>query len=283
MNIWIMDSESGITLLYKAHMDFDVNEDLISGLLTALNQFSSIEFKQPIESIDMGGLRWVYLSHPESKLLFIAADTKDVDANIISARLNVIKQTFIKEYQMYDSSWRKTWNGNIEKFQSFKKVIEEFYMQWKQVAKVQNIAEFYDILLVFQQILNLLMDVIEGHFAIEIKEKIYSRIEDMFENYLNHQYVKANPELQKISFNRRDGFNIIDINPQNCDMIVVEKQIINLIKRVVNIIKFYAGPANSIKFFIEENIFKYILSNFNLLKALNLDQFLLQVFLEDSS
>ena len=60
MNIWILDSNSGITLLYKPYMDLPVNEDLVSGLLTALNQLSIVEFRgQGIESIDMGGLRWV--------------------------------------------------------------------------------------------------------------------------------------------------------------------------------------------------------------------------------
>ena len=52
-----MESDSGITLVYKPYMDFPVNEDLVSGLLTALNQFTIVEFKQGIESIEMGGLR----------------------------------------------------------------------------------------------------------------------------------------------------------------------------------------------------------------------------------
>ena len=101
----------------------------------------------------------------------------------------------------------------------------------------------------------------------------------MFENYSKHKYVENNPELQKITFERKDGFNIIDINPQNCDMLVVEKQIINLIKRIVQIIAESCGRVATINFFIEEKVFTYILSNFNLLKTLHLDQFLLQVFL----
>mgnify|MGYP006290097583 FL=1 len=96
INIWILDADSGVSLLYTAYMDFHVNEDLVSGLLTALNQFSSVELKQPIESIEMSGLRWVYLSDPNSGLLFIAADKKDVSADLLSARLNVIKQTLYK-------------------------------------------------------------------------------------------------------------------------------------------------------------------------------------------
>jgi len=49
MNIWILDSESGITVLYKPYMDLPIDEDLISGLLTALNQFTTYELKEGIE------------------------------------------------------------------------------------------------------------------------------------------------------------------------------------------------------------------------------------------
>ena len=280
INIWILDADSGVSLLYTAYMDFHVNEDLVSGLLTALNQFSSVELKQPIESIEMSGLRWVYLSDPNSGLLFIAADKKDVSADLLSARLNVIKQTFIQEYDIKDQVWREKWDGNVERFFPFKDIIDEYYTQWKQVAEVQNVAEFFDILLVFQQILNRLMDVIQGHTTGWLKEKIHLKIESMFKNYQDHRYVQENEELQKLTYNRDDGFNIIDINPQNCDMMVVEKQIINLIRRVVQIIRGEVGISQSINFFIQENIFNYILSNLDLLKSLSLDHFLLQVFLE---
>ena len=124
------------------------------------------------------------------------------------------------------------------------------------------------------------MDVIQGHTTGWLKEKIHLKIESMFKNYQDHRYVQENEELQKLTYNRDDGFNIIDINPQNCDMMVVEKQIINLIRRVVQIIRGEVGISQSINFFIQENIFNYILSNLDLLKSLSLDHFLLQVFLE---
>ena len=63
-------------------------------------------------------------------------------------------------------------------------------------------------------------------------------------------------------------------------MVVVEKQIINLIKRLILNIREFVGHARSVQFFMEEAIFSYILSNLNLLKTLNLDHFLLQTFLE---
>ncbi len=279
MNIWIMESDSGITLLYKPYMDFSVNEDLVSGLLTALNQFTIVEFKQGIDSIEMGGLRWVYIQEKESNLLFIAADTKDVSADMLRSRLDVIRNTFIEQYLNDKAYWLNRWNGNVEIYKPFEKTIDEFYTQWKQAEHITTVAEFFDILGIFQQILNLVINVIESHLLPEKKEVIYNRIEKMFEHYAGHDYVRNNPELSKITFNRESGINIININPTNCDMFVVEKQIINLIRRIVDIIKSEEGFYSSLKYFIDENIFDYLISNFSLLNELNLFTFLLQLFL----
>jgi len=280
MNIWILDSESGITLLYKPYMDLPIDEDLISGLLAALNQFTTYELKEGIESIEMGGLRWSYLEEKDSNLLFVATSEKDISSNMLRARLNIIKQSFLEEYVSKDSeTWKNVWKGNTELFSPFKDVIDEYYSQWLTAENISAIAEYFDILGVFQQILNLLINVIEGHFTSDKKERIYQQIESMFANYLNHKYVQGNPELSKISFNHITGINIINIDPTNCDMLVVEKQIINLVRRITEMIKGEEGYYVTLHYFIEENIFEYLISNISLLKELNLFKFLLQLFL----
>jgi len=279
MNIWVLDSQSGITLLYKPYLDLSLNEDLISGLLTAINQFTVFELKQVIESIDMSGLRWVYLENNELNLLFIAAAEKDVNSDILKARLHIIKQTFIQEYAQDKEEWKVLWKGNTDLFNPFKDVIDEYYTQWLTAENISALAEYFDILGVFQQILNLLINVIEAHFHPTNKERIYKRIESMFEHYLNHEYVQQNPELCKFSFNRATGINIISIDPKNVDMIIVEKQIVNLIRRVVEMIKSEVGYQRSLRYFIDENVFDYLVSNLSLLNELNLFKFLLQLFL----
>ncbi|GAG66704.1 unnamed protein product [marine sediment metagenome] len=280
MNVWILDSESGITLLYKPYMDLALDEDLISGLLAALNQFTTYEFKQGIESIEMGGLRWSYLEDNEYKLLFIAASEKNISSNMLKARLNVIMQTFIEQYVTGDKeNWSSVWKGDTDLFSPFKDVIDEYYTQWLTAENITTIAEYFDILGVFQQILNLLTNLIEAHFPAEKKETIYSQIESMFEHYLSNEYVKNNSELSKFSFSRATGINIINIDPTKCDMIVVEKQIINLVRRIVEMIKKQEGYYVSLHYFIEENIFEYLISNISLLNELNLFKFLLQLFL----
>jgi hypothetical protein len=101
----------------------------------------------------------------------------------------------------------------------------------------------------------------------------------MFNDYSNMEIVKKNPELSNITFERKIGFNVVNINPMNCDMYAVERHIINIIRNMVEIFKYYIGYYTSLKYFIEENIFDYLLSNFSLLNDLNLFTFLLQLFL----
>jgi len=280
MNIWILDSESGITLLYKAYMDLPIDEDLVSGLLAALNQFTTYELKQGIESIEMGGLRWAYLEKKEANLLFVATSEKNISSNMLKARLNVIMQTFVERFVSENKNeWKNLWKGNTELFYPFKDTIDEYYSQWLTAEGISTIAEYFDILGVFQQILNLLINVVEGHFTPEKKENIYIEIESMFTHYLNHKYIQNHQELSKFSFSPSTGINIINIDPTNCDMLVVEKQIINLIRRITEMIKNEEGYYVTLHYFIEENIFDYLISNISLLNELNLFKFLLQLFL----
>jgi len=279
MNIWVLESDSGITLVYKPYMDFPVNEDLVSGLLTALNQFTIVEFKQGIDSIEMGGLRWVYIQDKNTNLLFIGADSKDVSGDTLRSRLDVIRHTFIQQYAKDENHWGSKWAGNVEIYKPFENVIDEYYTQWKQAERITTVAEFFDVLGIFQQILNLVTNVIEGNLSEKKKHNIYEQIENMFETYSKLDIVKKNPELNNITFQRKIGINIIGINPMNCDMIIVERELINLIRRMVEIVKNEEGYFASVKLFIKENIFDYLISNFSLLNDLNLFIFLLQLFL----
>jgi len=271
-----MDNESGVLLLYKPFQDLMVDEDLVSGLLSALNQFTVFEFKSGIESLDMGGLRWVYLEDEKTHLLFIAADTKDVNSEILRARLNVIKQSFIRMYFADGKNAREDWDGNVEKFTPFKDIIDEYYSQWKKAEAVTTIAEFFDILGIFQQILNLIMSIISKVDDPELNRKLNT----MITNFKKRPEIVKDPELKKIDFSLDSGFNIISINPSKTDMMKAERELISLIKMVITIMKNHIGHKENVIHLIEENIFDYILNNLVLIKELNLDKFLLELLLE---
>ena len=76
-HIWIIDDLSSTAVFYKNYTAMDLDQDLVSGLLSALHNFSEVELKhQGIESIQMSGLSWTYLDSKEYSLLLIGADDK---------------------------------------------------------------------------------------------------------------------------------------------------------------------------------------------------------------
>lgn len=279
MNLWILDSIKGITLLYKPFLELPVKDDLVSGLLTALNQFTLFEFNEPIDSIDMGGYKWVYILVPEYNLLFVAADSKDVNVMTLRSRLEFIQQLFITQYVINQDHWKENWKGDVELFKPFNDIVEDYYIQWQAAENIDTYANFFDIIGIFQQILNLLHDIIRNQIDFNKQDVIYKRIEKIFKEFQNRMDIIKIRELDKITYSRESGFNIININPTHIDVNVVEKLLKNLIIQIVKVIKSELGHDLSLNYFSEYNIFNYIFKNITLLKRLNIEDFFLQLFL----
>ncbi len=278
MNIWILD-DNGLCLFYRSYLDLNIDELLVSGLLAALNQFILTQFKQSIESIDMAGLRWIYLTDEEFNLIFVASDTKDMNAEIIRARLSVFKESFIKEYIKNKDNWTENFKGDVSIFDPFNIVFDKYCSQWTEAEDLSTFAKFFDLLGVIQQLLNLIKRVVEVHITGKKKENILWNIENLFENLRKKKEIKDNPELSKIEFSRDFGFNILSINLPSCDTHIVRNHIVFLIREVIKIVKNEIGHGKSFDLFSEEKIFEYVFNNIVLLKKLNLDVPLLQLFL----
>ena len=275
MIIWILDSESGIKLLYKSFLKTDADEDIVSGFLSAFHHFSVIEFKQTLDSIEMGGLRWIYIIEPKYNLLFVAADTKNVKTENLMGRLNVIKKAFIEEYHEVLGKWE----GNTSIFSPFSNVIEDYYNQWGEVETLTHVADFFDILGVYQQILIMLRNIIEGKMYSKSKISILNRIAKIYNSLKSKEEFKNQEELKNISFSKDSWFNIIDINLIKCDPKLVIKYLNVIIEGIVNTLKEIKGKNLCFKYFSEEKVYAYIFNNMKLLKDLNLDKFLLELFL----
>jgi hypothetical protein len=279
MIVWIMESDSGIKLLYKSFLKTDADEDIVSGFLTAFNHFSMMEFKQSIDSIEMGGLRWIYISVPEYNLLFVAAGTKDTKTEFLKGRLDVIKNAFIKEF---DPAWKKkgnTWDGDINIFLPFLQLIEDYYAQWEEVENLTQTADFFDILGIFQNIFIMLRNIIENKMYSKSKNEILNFVDSMYSEFKQHEDFKCEPELENISFTKDEWFNIIDINLIKCDKDLVIRNLKYLLTEVVNTLKDVKGDNLCLKYFREEKVYSYIFNNMTLLKDLNLDMYLLELFL----
>jgi hypothetical protein len=279
MIIWILESDSGIKLLYKSFLKTDADEDIVSGFLTAFNHFSMIEFKQSIDSIEMGGLRWIYISEPKYNLLFVAAGIKEMKTDILKSRLDVIKNAFIKEF---DKVWEKkghNWDGDIKIFDPFLKLIEDYYNQWQEVETLTLVADFFDILGIFQNLFIMLRNIIENKMYNKSKKEILDLIEAHYKSYINQKDFKTKPELKNITFSKDSWFDIVDINLIKCDKETVIKHLKSLITKVVKIFMGVKGNNLCLKYFREEKVYSYIFNNMELLQDLSLDMFLLELFL----
>ncbi|MHA1273581.1 MAG: hypothetical protein ACTSQP_09175 [Promethearchaeota archaeon] len=279
MNIWILDSKKGINLLFKSFLQIPVDKDIVSGLLTAFNQFTTAEFQQSIESIEMGGLRWIYLYVPETDLLFVASDTKDVDASTLKARLEIIQDAFLSKYKDLWEQRGNSWEGDLHIFSPFEEIIEDYYFQWKDAEIITTLANFFDLLRAFQQILNIIRSIIEILLNEEEQEKIYFEIERIFNKFKTQPEIINDRELNKISFSKERGFKVIDLNPMNCDPVMAKENLKNIIVRIVRVFKNTFGEDKSMILFKKGGIFDYIYENLDFLKYLRLDHFLLKLFL----
>ncbi|MFX0058477.1 MAG: hypothetical protein ACFE8J_09285 [Candidatus Heimdallarchaeota archaeon] len=279
MIIWILNSESGVKLLYKSFLKTDADEDIVSGFLTAFHHFSMMEFHQSLESIEMGGLRWIYILEQDYNLLFVAADNKRVKTAMLMGRLNVIKNAFIKEYEQVWKKKGKSWEGNLNVFTPFLKTIEDYYNQWEQAETLTDVADFFDILGIFQQILIMLRNILEKKMYTKSKTLILNHIEESYDSLRNKEEFKDQPELTNVSFTQDAWFNFSDINLIKCDKELVIKYLKSILTEVVYDLKQTKGRNLCLKYFNEEGIYAYIVSNMKLLKDLNLDRFFLELFL----
>ncbi len=279
MIIWIMEAESGVKLLYKSFLKTDADEDIVSGFLNAFHHFSMVEFKESLDSIEMGGLRWVYILEDKFNLLFVAADTKHIKTELLLGRLNVIRNAFIKEYE---SAWEKkghSWDGDINIFLPFLNEIEDYNEQWGAVEDLAKVADFFDILGIFQKILIMLRNIVENKMYSKSKSMVLNKIEQVYNNFTNQKDFKDTPELKNISFNKESWFNIMDINLMKSDIELVLKNLKTILSKIVSILKEVKGKNLCFKYFSEENVYGYLFNNMRLLKDLNLDTYMLENFL----
>jgi hypothetical protein len=191
----------------------------------------------------------------------------------------VIKNAFIKEFNKVWEKKGKSWDGDIKIFNPFLKLIEDYYHQWEQVESLTLVADFFDILGIFQNLFIMLRNIIEKKMYTKSQKEILNLIESHYKSYTNQKDFKTQPELKNITFKKDSWFDIVDINLIKCDKETVIKHLKSLLTQVVNIFKEVKGDNLCLKYFKEENVYSYIFNNMEFLKDLNLDMFLLELLL----
>ncbi|MBD3212512.1 MAG: hypothetical protein GF311_07885 [Candidatus Lokiarchaeota archaeon] len=279
MLIWILDSESGVKLLYASLRDAKIDSDISSGFLTVFRQFFMVEFREEIESIELGGLRWIYIIESSYKLLFIAADNKQNPTKIMRNRLKVIKNAFIKEYTYVWKKRNHSWDGDITIFTPFLDTIKNYYTQWEKVESLIPLADFFDVLGIFQNIFIALRNIIEQKMYSKSRQNIFEKIEKSVEDINSSERFQNKHEFEHISYSTEEWITIVDSNLLDCDKKLVIEYLKSILSIFINSIESEKGTSKCLKYFHEEGIYPYILNKVDLLRDLNLDMFLLNQFL----
>jgi hypothetical protein len=277
--LWIIEKSSSAALFYKSYSELQIDPDLVSGLLAALNNFSEVELKsRGIESIDMGGLRWTYVQNNPLNLLLIAADLKSSNAEVNRSRLIVIEKMFTQMYNIQEDTFKQKLI-NINEFVNFSETIDVLRDQWIQAEKVMGAAALFDFLGVFQQLLNILTDMVRSHFEPTLQQCVFEEFRKLVVSLPQLQDVLHNPELQSITFDSQQGWNIIALNPIMLDGEALKRTLFYIVTKLKKILLEYMGELIATMAFNEE-IIPYLLQNWDLLENLHITKSLISIFVE---
>ncbi len=122
-------NEAG-SLLYSWHLkkqDETSDDDLISGFLTAMNTFASIERGEDIKSLKLKETNIIFEKFSESfqKITFVATTKNDELIELLHSVIHDIMESFTKEFGDF---LNKDFDGEVTKFHKFDEHIKEIIL-----------------------------------------------------------------------------------------------------------------------------------------------------------
>jgi hypothetical protein len=280
-HLWILNKASSATLYYRNYSKLVIDPDLVSGLLGAFNNFSEVELSGlGIDSINMGGLQWVYLNNVGLNLLAVAAERKGAgNADLMRARLEVILNAFVTKFNLTPESMDPAKVSYVKGFREFDKDLDDLQDQWSMAETVTNAGELFDILGVFQQILNLFNMILHNNCEPETCTAIMDELKSFATRLQRLFDVQQYPEFEKITFDEQLGWNVITLDPTKLRKDVLNKALFNIIRHVKYAMINNLG-TQLVMDAISQQILPYILSSWDLLEILDLTKPLVTVLLE---
>jgi hypothetical protein len=276
--IWIINQSTSTTVFYRSYSELAIDQDLVSGLLSALNTFSEVELKSNgISSIDMAGLRWVYLNRDETSLLLIAADDKSSNSEVMRSRLEIIYKMFIDSFQIKNDTMTSGKLIKVNLFEPFKDTVDMLRQQWKQAEKAMGAAAMFDLLGIFQQIFNNFMQIVKVNFIGEKYDQLIDEIAQYCEKLKSSAVAEKYPELKNIEFDG-NGWSVINLNPIMLDEDILTRFLFNLLQHMKDVLMLKLKKMGLLFAFSRE-FFPYLLSQYELLERLKISKELLQIFL----
>ena len=277
LHLWIINKQSSTSLFFRSWTNITLDPDLISGLLSALNNFSEIELKEEgIVAIDMGGLKWAYSHHPEMHLLLIASGDKDSDAMVMKSRLDVIYKMFVNTFDLTSSDFENS-IIKITKFKSFAKTVDLLQEQWKQAELIVSggMAAMFDNYGVFQRIINYYMHIIRMNLFSDLYDQAILDVKTYIETLKASPEALQYPELLKIDFEDA-SWSIVQLNPLEMEEDML-RQVLFAITQELNLILRKNLSRMTRLHAISKEIMPFLLNQYDLLEKLDMIQTLLKL------
>ena len=130
--MYLIHQNTGICLIHRKYGRIEFNQDLVSGFLTALKDFS-VEFSKgsgELKVIDMQ-IFYLLLVFKEGVLITAAADKND-DAKITHGALTEIIDKFVDKFGETIADW----SGDVRIFRDFENIIDDV-LDGGKLAEIQ--------------------------------------------------------------------------------------------------------------------------------------------------
>jgi hypothetical protein len=281
-HLWIIAKFSSATLYYRNYTRNKIDPDLVSGLLSAFNNFSEVELNGlGIESITMGGLQWVYFNDATLGMLVVTAGHSRGSADLVRARLEIILKMFVTQYNITPEKMQKT-TQFIADFYSFNTNLDSLQEQWVQAESVSNAGELFDMLGVFQQVLDLFLVIIQNECDKVRTDAVMADLKAFARSFEALFDVAQHPEFQKINFDEQRGWTVITLDPTKLSKAVLNKGFFAIIGHVRAVMEKHLGPVRVLQA-ISQDMLPYLFTNWELLEMLDLVKPLVITLLERTS
>ena len=294
-HFWIIEKNSSLNIFYH---DFSQEGELdgimISGLLSALNQFSEMKMEnQGIESVHMGNLSWVYHINPIAKLLYVAATDQPSHYHLVLSQLKVLDRLFLSEYKVEGHFW-DFWDKETTQFDGFHNRIENIQLQWKRAYQSTNLGEMFDLLGIFQNLFIKLIQIVENKFTgmrlkyilLNLKKlplilESWSRREGFQKTFeILHIFIpRIDMDKEKIIFVEANRNKLFEMNVEEVDTEIMIDLFNTALKHYITIISNALGDQDWNQMF-KEQIKPFLFKNWDFLAQLDVIKDLFHLFLD---
>ncbi len=261
---WIIEP-GGRTIFSKSSEAIKIDDVLIGGFLSSIVAFSGEISRKSIESMEMGGLTWLFTR--KFGTLFVCAADKEKELGSLQQQLNTLIHVFIEEFIPFEEwlEFLQSWAGNLAAFSKFDEKFNEIMKIWAEVEATREGARIRNTLEIFQQILNLLMEFPVSKKKKINKESIISKIRKMVKKIL-----KDVPQLSSIDVNKEFKWNLLEVNTIFISMDVLRIYLQKILDSTLDVLRKMVGqkPIDRI---IEELVSPYIRKDWNRIRSNGLD------------